>query len=178
MSNELVGIFEEHFYCHNCKNIYSHICFISQLASKSPGFGNNAASPSLFPVSATPVSSPNPLATLSPQATPNPQASPLTTSSPMTVLNAQVEHFKYLIRKYHAFMTFHNTIYLHKPKGQWQQKTFMSHLKERLKLSLKSIIITSAGIVTYFAGYNEQISGLKYILARRIWNCLLPPAIV
>ena len=40
------------------------------------------------------------------------------------------------------------------------------------------IIITLAGIVTYFAGYNEQISGLKYILARRIWNCLLPPAIV
>ena len=37
------------------------------------------------------------------------------------------------------------------------------------------IIITLAGIVTYFAGYNEQISGLKYILARRIWNCLLPP---
>ena len=27
------------------------------------------------------------------------------------------------------------------------------------------IIITLAGIVTYFAGYNEQISGLKYILA-------------
>ncbi len=26
------------------------------------------------------------------------------------------------------------------------------------------IIITLAGIVTYFAGYNEQISGLKYIL--------------
>ena len=40
------------------------------------------------------------------------------------------------------------------------------------------IIITLAGIVTYFAGYNEQNSGLKYILARRIWNCLLPPAIV
>ena len=40
------------------------------------------------------------------------------------------------------------------------------------------IIITLAGIVTYFAGYNEQISGLKYILLRRIWNCLLPPAIV
>ena len=40
------------------------------------------------------------------------------------------------------------------------------------------IIITLAGIVTYFAGYNEQISVLKYILARRIWNCLLPPAIV
>ncbi len=40
------------------------------------------------------------------------------------------------------------------------------------------IIITLAGIVTYFAGYNEQISGLKHILARRIWNCLLPPAIV
>ncbi len=32
--------------------------------------------------------------------------------------------------------------------------------------------------MTYFSGYNEQISGLKYILARRIWNCLLPPAIV
>ena len=30
--------------------------------------------------------------------------------------------------------------------------------------------MTLAGIVTYFAGYNEQISGLKYILARRIWN--------
>ena len=28
------------------------------------------------------------------------------------------------------------------------------------------IIITLAGIVTYFAGYNEQISRLKYILAR------------
>ncbi len=32
--------------------------------------------------------------------------------------------------------------------------------------------------MTYFAGYNEQISGLKCILARRIWNCLLPPAII
>ena len=45
-------------------------------------------------------------------------------------------------------------------------------------LFLLYIIITLAGIVMYFAGYNEQISGLKYILARRIWNCLLPPAIV
>ncbi len=47
-----------------------------------------------------------------------------------------------------------------------------------LLLQIYLIIITLAGIVMYFAGYNEQISGLKCILARRIWNCLLPPAIV
>ena len=70
------------------------LIFIEQFASKSPGFGNTVTSPSLFPVSATPVSSPNPLATLSPQATPGQQASPLTTSSPMAALNAQVYYFE------------------------------------------------------------------------------------
>ncbi len=34
----------------------------------------------------------------------------------------------------------------------------------RFGMNLLVIIITLAGIVTYFAGYNEQISGLKYIL--------------
>ncbi|CAB3980201.1 nuclear RNA export factor 1 [Paramuricea clavata] len=60
-----------------------------EFASKSAGFGNTAASPSLFPVSATPVSSPNPMATLSPQATPSLQVSSLTTPSPLAGLNAQ-----------------------------------------------------------------------------------------